>query len=162
LSVVAQTTGGGRLLRLPDERARHYGATMSRVAVVSIALGILVVCSRGSLLVAPAATLRWFERLIGTNGRIRALGAVTLTIGATMAWVGASEHSGLATILRVAGWAIVAISTPSLVLFPKVYRAIFEALLPSSGDADLAGWRILGLIGVILGGLLIYFGALAL
>jgi hypothetical protein len=114
------------------------------------------------LLVAPAATLRWFERLIGTNGRIRALGAVALTIGATMAWAGTSEHSGLATILRLGGWAIVAISTPTLVLFPTAYRAIAASVLPSSSDSDLAGWRLLGLIGVILGGLLIYFGALAL
>ena len=135
---------------------------MNRVAVVSIALGLIVVCSRGALLVAPAATLGWFEALIVTDGRIRALGAFVLTLGATMAWAGSSEYTGLATILRLGGWAIVAFSTPTLVLFPTAYRAIAESVLPSSSDSDLAGWRLLGLIGVILGGLLIYFGALAL
>ena len=79
-----------------------------------------------------------------------------------MAWAGASEYSGLARILSVGGWAIVAISTLALVLFPAAYRAIAEAVLPSDADADLTGWRIRGLAGVILGGLLIYFGALAL
>ncbi len=135
---------------------------MSEVGVVSIVLGVVVVCGRGALLVAPAATLRWFEGVIGTNGRTRALGAVTLTLGASMAWAGALEHSGLATILSVGGWAVVGISTLALVLFPAVYRAIAEAVLPSDTDADLTGWRILGLAGVIIGGLLIYFGALAL
>lgn len=135
---------------------------MNRVAVVSIVLGVIVVCSRGALLVAPAATLGWFEDLIATDGRIRALGAFTLTLGATMVWADTAENSGLATILRLGGWAIVAFSTPALVLFPMAYRAIAESVLPSSGDSDLAGWRLLGLIGVILGGLLIYFGALAL
>ncbi len=135
---------------------------MSEVGVVSIVLGVVVVCGRGALLVAPAATLRWFEGVIGTNGRTRALGAVTLTLGASMAWAGALEHSGLATILPVIGWPIVGISTLALALFPAVYRAIAEAVLPSDTDADLTGWRILGLAGVIIGGLLIYFGALAL
>ena len=141
---------------------RHHGAAVSEVGFVSIALGVVVVCSRGALLVAPAAALRWFEGLIGTDQRTRALGAVSLTLGATMVWAGASEHSGLATILSVVGWAMVAISTLALVLFPAVYRAIGESLLPSDPDADLTGWRILGLAGVIIGGFLIYFGALAL
>jgi hypothetical protein len=120
------------------------------------------VCSRGALVVAPAATLRWFEGLIRTNGRTRAFGPVPLALGASMAWAGSTEHSGLATILWVAGWAIVGISTLALVLFPAVYRAIAEAILPSDTDADLCGWRILGLLGVVIGGFLIYFGALAL
>jgi uncharacterized protein YjeT (DUF2065 family) len=103
-----------------------------------------------------------YEGVIGTNGRTRALGAVALTLGASMAWAGASEHSGLATILSVGGWAIVGSSTLALVLFPAGYREIAQAVLPTSTDADLTGWRILGLIGVAIGGLLIYFGALAL
>ena len=119
-------------------------------------------CSRGALLVAPAATLRWFEGVIKTNGRTRALGAVTLALGATMAWAGASEYSGLATILSVGGWVVVGISTVALLLFPAAYRAIAEAILPSDANADLSSWRILSLAGVIIGGLLIYFGALAL
>ena len=135
---------------------------MSEVGAVSIVLGVVVVCSRGALLVAPAATLRWFEGVIGSNTRTRALGAVMLTLGASMAWAGASEHSGLATILSVVGWAVVGISTLALVLFPSVYRAIAEAVLPSDANPDLLGWRMLGLAGVIVGGLLIYFGALAL
>lgn len=135
---------------------------MSKVGVVSIALGILLVCSRGAVLVAPAATLRRFEGLIETDGGTRALGAVALILGVAMVWAGASEGSGLATILWVFGWPIVGISTLALVLFPAAYRSLAQAVLPSDPDADLTGWRILGLIGVMLGGLLIYFGALAL
>ena len=53
-------------------------------------------------------------------------------------------------------------STLLLLLFPVVYRAIVESMLPSEGDTDMTGMRILGLAGVVIGGLLIYFGALAL
>jgi hypothetical protein len=136
---------------------------VSEVGVVSIVLGVVVVCSRGALLVAPAATLRWFEGVVATNGRTRVLGAVTTTLGASMVLAGASGHSGLATILSVAGWAVVGISTLALLLFPAAYRAIAVAVLPSSSiNEELIGWRLLGLLGVIIGGLLIYYGALAL
>jgi hypothetical protein len=90
------------------------------------------------------------------------LGAFALTLGAAMVWAGASEHNGLATVLSVVGWAVVGISTLALVLFPAVYRAIAEAVLPSAADSDLIGWRFMSLLGVSIGGLLIYFGALAL
>ena len=137
---------------------------MSEVGVVSIVVGVVEVCSRGALIVAPAATLHRFERVIATKGGTRALGAFALTLGATMVWAGASEHSGLATILSVVGWVIVGTSALGLVLFPGVYRALAEAVLPSAADpdADLIGWRVVGLLGVSIGGLLIYFGALAL
>ena len=135
---------------------------MSAVGVVSIVFGVVVVCSRGPLLVAPAQTLRWLLGVIGTNGSVRALGIVALALGAAMVWAGDSEHSELATILWLAGWAIVGVSTLLLLVFPAVYRAIVESMLPSEADADPTGLRILGLAGVIIGGLLIYFGALAL
>jgi hypothetical protein len=35
-------------------------------------------------------------------------------------------------------------------------------LLPASESEDTTGWRVVGLAGVAIGGLLIYFGALAL
>ena len=135
---------------------------MSEVGIVSIVVGVVVVCSRGPLLVAPTATLRWFEGVIATNGRIRVLGVGVLILGTVMAWAGASEHGGLAMSLSVVGWAIVGISTLALLLFPAAYRSIAEAVLPTDADEDLAGWRFLGLLGVIIGGLLIYFGVLAL
>jgi hypothetical protein len=135
---------------------------MSEVGVVSIVLGVVVVCSRGALLVAPAATLHWFEGMIATNGRTRAFGAFVLILGAAMVWAGASEHTGLATVLSAVGWVVFGIGTLALMLFPAIYRSIAEAFLPSAADADLIGWRLVGLLGVGIGGLLIYFGALAL
>lgn len=135
---------------------------MSEIGVVSIVFGVVLVCSRGALLLAPAATLGWFERVIETDGRIRALGAVALMLGTPMVWAGASERSGLAMVLFVVGWVVIGSSTLALVLFPDAYRSIAEAVLPSDTDEDLIGWRLLGLLGVFIGGLLIYYGALAL
>ena len=78
------------------------------------------------------------------------------------ALAGAFECSGLATVLSVVRWVVVGISILALVLFSAVYRAIAKAVLPSAVDSDLIGWRFAGLLGVSIGGLLIYFGAVAL
>ena len=134
---------------------------MSTVGVVSVAVGILVFCLRVTILVAPAASLRWFKGTIETNGPIRVQGACVLTLGATMAWGGASEDSTLAFFLSVAGWAFVGISAAA-VLFPGAIRAFVNAIHPSDAGASLSLWRFGGLKGVIVSGLLIYFGARAL
>ncbi len=135
---------------------------MSAVGIVAIALGILVVCSRGTLLIAPAPTLRWFKQTSANNGRLRTFGAFIVTLGATMAWAGASEDSGLATFLTVFGWGFLGYSALVLVLFPGIFRAMVNAFLPSDTSGSLFVWRFRGLAGTLAGVLVIYFGVLAL
>ncbi len=135
---------------------------MSAVGIVTIALGVLGVCGRGPLLVAPAATLRWFKETVASNGRSRTLGAFLVTLGAVMAWAGASEDSGLATFLTVFGWGFLGTSVLVLVLFPGIYRAIANPFLPSDTSGSLFFWRFRGLAGTLVGVLIIYFGVLAL
>jgi len=135
---------------------------VSAVGIVSITLGVLVVCGRGALLVAPGATLRWFRETIGSNGRLRTLGAFLVTLGAAMAWAGASEDSGLSTFLTVFGWGFLGISALVLVLFPGIYRAIANPFLPSDTSGSLFLWRFRGLAGTLVGVLIVYFGVLAL
>ena len=134
---------------------------MSTVGIVSIVLGALVVGGRGTMLLAPEAGLHWFKEVIATNGRLRLLGGFMIVLGVAMAWAGASEASVLASIMTVFGWASIGMSTLLLVLFPGVYRAIANPFLPSDTD-NLFLWRFGGLVGVAIGGLLIYFGVLAL
>jgi uncharacterized protein YjeT (DUF2065 family) len=134
-------------------------------------MGVLVICRGVPTLLAPAASLRWFERTTRTNGRIRVLGAFVVAFGATLVWAGASENgsidlkaqSTLAFLLSLIGWAWVVIGTPSMVLFPSVcrvlIRAIVNAMLSSYATALS---RVVGLVRVVLGVLFIYFGALAL
>ena len=135
---------------------------MSAVGIVTIALGVIVVCGRGTLLVAPASTVRWFKETIASNGRLRTLGAFLVPLGAAMAWAGPSEDSGLATFLTVFGWGVLGASTLVLVLFPGIYRAIATPFLPSDASGSLFLWRFRGLAGTLVGVVIIYFGALAL
>ena len=135
---------------------------MSAVGIVTIALGILVVCRRGALLVAPEAALGWFKETIASNGRLRTLGAFLMALGAVMVWASASEDSGLGTFLTIFGWGILVVSALLLVLFPGVYRAIANPFMPSDTSGFFL-WRFAGLGGTLLVGvLIIYFGVLAL
>ncbi len=133
---------------------------MSAVGIVTIALGVLMMCGRVPLLVAPEATLRWFKETIASNGRLRTLGAFPVTLGAAMVWAGVSEDSGLGTFLTVFGWGFLGASA-LLVLFPGVYRAIANPFMPSD-TSGLFLWRFAGLAGTVVGVLIIYFGVLAL
>ena len=134
---------------------------MTAVGIVTITLGVLVVCGRGGLLVAPEATLGWFKETIASNARLRTLGAFLMALGAAMVWASASEDSGLGTFLTIFGWGILGISALLLVLFPGVYRAIANPFMPSDTSGFFL-WRFAGLVGTLIGVLIIYFGVLAL
>ena len=47
---------------------------MSLAGIVATFLGVLVICSRGPLLLVPASALRWFGEAIKTKGRTRMFG----------------------------------------------------------------------------------------
>ena len=135
---------------------------MSAIGVVSIAVGLLIMVSRGLLVLAPAATLRWFGGIVQSEARTRILGTCALLVAAPMIWAGASETSGLGFVLFVFGVLVVIVSLPALVFFPRAYMAIADGFLPADSDTGLFGWRILGLVGVVIGAALIMAGLRAL
>ena len=129
------------------------------VGFVSIAFGTILVLSRGAMLVAPGATSGWFRHVIGTTRRTRIFGAcVVLVLAAPMVWAGASEDTGIATLLFVLGIFIVAVTIPMLVVFPRAYMDLAAMFLPAEDDSDFVGWRLLGLVGVVIGGAFILAG----
>ncbi len=124
---------------------------MSTAGLVTMLLGALVVCVRLPLLLMPAATLRWFGEAIKTKGRTRVLGASVALIAVPMIWSGMSESTGLAAVLFVLGVFLLVTAIPALVLFPSVYMSIASSFLPSEVGSNLIGWRIIGLVSVIIG-----------
>ena len=134
---------------------------MSVVGIVTIAFGLLVVCTRGPLAVAPAATLRRFRGLIATNRPTRILGAVVLILGAAMVWAGTTEDSSFASLLMVVGLWIGAAGA-LLVILPGGYRGLVRFFLPDVAKGRLLGWRLLGVLGTSIGLLVIYIGVRAL
>ncbi len=124
---------------------------MSKAAVVSMLLGALVFCCRGPLLLAPAATLRLFGEVVKTETRTRMFGIFAVLIALLMIWSGIDENSGLASIMFIFGVLILVITIPDLVLFPRGYMSVANSMLPADPDTNLIGWRILGLVNIIIG-----------
>ena len=135
---------------------------MNAVGIVSIALGVLVVCVRGYSLVAPVPTLRWFRTMSRTNGGLRKLGTFVLLVGLTMIWAGSSEDNGLADVLSFVGFAFVGMSTLLLLLFPSAYRVLVDSMIPEDTSGVLTFLRFKSITGIIIGVLFIYFGVCAL
>ena len=131
---------------------------MSSVGIVCIIFGLLIVISRGLIVVAPATTLRWVKDMISTETRVRTLGLYALVLPALMIWAGASEDTVLANVLLIFGLFYLLIAIPWLVFFPRSYMEFTNSLLPS----NLMWWRVLGLLGAIVGLVLVYFGLGAL
>jgi hypothetical protein len=131
---------------------------MSSAGIVCIVIGSLIVISRGLFVVAPATTLRWVKDMISTETRVRTLGLYALVLPALMIWAGASEDTVLANVLLIFGLFYLLIAIPWLVFFPRSYMEFTNSLLPS----NLMWWRVLGLLGAIVGLVLVYFGLGAL
>ena len=118
--------------------------------------GALAVCFRGPLLVAPAATLRAHRAIFETVARTRTFCAIIALLGALTIWAG-SDTSTLAIVLLILGLLVVAFSVLGLA-FPQGLMSIVDGLLPAELDGGLLGWRMLGLVAVIIGAALFMFG----
>ena len=135
---------------------------MNAVEVITIALGLFIICSRGPLLIAPGPYLLLVRRMAETNIVLRTIGVALALLGGIMIQVGGSESSILAGGLFWCGLWIVAIASLILIVFPNLYREILVALVPNQPQGPLPGWRLLGAFGIGIGLALIYFGITAL
>jgi hypothetical protein len=135
---------------------------MSAVGIASIIFGGVVVCGRLFLVVVPAASLRWFARLIESNRSLRILGVSLLPSGGALAWAGSTGDSTLALIVSIIGWWIMVVGTFLLIIFPAAYRELASEFMPSDEGGPLLGWRLMGILGMIVGLAFVYYGALAL
>jgi hypothetical protein len=135
---------------------------MSMSGIVTICLGLLIICSRGPLIFVPASVLAWFRAAIKTKNRTRGLGAIVGLVSLPMIWSGMSEDSELALFLLIFGGILLFISIAGLLLFPHFYMSIAEIFIAEDPDSNLFGWRIIGLVAVIIGSYIVWVGMNAL
>ena len=126
------------------------------LSVFCVSLGVLIIVTRGPMLIAPAWMTRFLHKFVETDGRIRAIAlfagplafaSITLPLG----------HGAAAGVLRVFGW-IWAATTVWLLVTPGSYRNLVHAFLrffESSGELSM---RVLGLIAVGAGVWLVDYG----
>jgi hypothetical protein len=129
---------------------------MSHLALVSIALGTILIAARGPMLLAPAGTLGTYRSLIQSNARVRVLGVFGLLLGlAAIAAASGSEGTG-AWVIWVWGWLALVVCALFVVPLASAYRRVAEAFLGSLENSNLT--RTLGAVNIAIGALLVYLG----
>jgi hypothetical protein len=124
---------------------------MSTAGIVTMFLGALMVATRAPLIFTPRKALAALRFVFYTETRTRLLGGVITTIEIPMIWAGLTENSDLAGFLLVFGIFILMITILVLVIFPQAYMGLVESLMPKETDTNLFGWRLLGVVAVIVG-----------
>ena len=103
------------------------------------------------LIFTPRKALAALRFVFYTETRTRLLGGVITTLEIPMIWAGLTENSDLAGFLLVFGIFILMITILGLVIFPQAYMGLVESLMPKETDTNLFGWRLLGVVAVIVG-----------
>ena len=131
---------------------------MDALAITCIMVGILIIVMRAPLILAPSATLRFYDRwLFSTNARFRAFGVVIATLAMALLFSDFGEGV-LAGLLHTFGWFMATVALLFLVL-PNVFRRFFQTIfgyIEKSVDERIM--RIVGFFGVVFGLALIYVG----
>ena len=126
---------------------------MSAFGLFLAAIGALIICTRGPLIVAPQATRSFYMRLIGE--RMRGWGVIAGVIGAAFMLAAQTTTGIAASISFWLGVFIVTLGFTSMMFFPKKMRAVAETAWGSFSEPVL---RLLGVVSVAAGALLIYYG----
>ena len=131
---------------------------MDSLSTICIGVGILVIVGRGPLIVAPTATLRFYDRwLLSTKARFRVFGAVFAILSIALLFSDFGEGV-LAGFLHTFGWFMAAVALLFLSL-PNVLRRFIQSIfgyIEESVDDGIV--RIVGLLAVVFGFALIYVG----
>ena len=129
---------------------------MSHLALVSIALGTLVIATRGPLVFAPAGTLGAYRNLIRSNARVRVLGVFGTLIGLAMIAAASGTDGAGAWVIWVWGCLALAVSALFVLPFASAYRQVTEVIVDLMENSDLS--RLLGALNIAFGALLVYLG----
>jgi hypothetical protein len=130
---------------------------MSDPGPIAVALGVLLIVSRGPLLVAPEATTAFYRGLLSNPLRVRALGVMLGLLGVATIATGSAPEGLVHYVLLGVGW-LMALAAPILMVAPSLYMGLADAVLEQAQSADAAILRGLGALGIAIGGLLVHWG----
>ena len=131
-------------------------------AGLAIGIGALIIVTRAPLIFRPPETLAFYRGLLATDGHARAIGGFYLALGLARFGV-AAETSGIPRQFLI----FFAVFLLAMAVFafavPARFRATVDRIfLFVEESVDPALIRVLGIVGVAVGGLLVYLGVRAL
>ena len=133
---------------------------MSDAGLVAIAAGVLVIVFRGPLIFAHEATIRFYRQLFVTNTRVRIFGVLIGAAGVALIRAFQEPQGALPALLVGLGW-LAAAGAVFLLTLPSLYKRLADGVFDAvegGHTVDPAIVRGVGILAVILGALLIYWG----
>jgi len=133
---------------------------MSDSGVAAIVVGVLVIAARGPLIFAPQATTHFYRQLLATYTRVRIAGVVIGVAGFALIRVFPEPHGVVSWILAGLGWLLL-VGAVFLLTVPSLYKRLADGVFDAVEDGrtvDPALVRGIGVLSVIVGALLIYWG----
>ena len=127
---------------------------MSALAIVIIAVGLLIIFTRGPFIFAPEKTRARTLSLFETDKRMRTLGMVFSFFGAVLIWASLGETGGWAVAVYLFGVLAVTISA-LFIPFPGRMRGYATRIWAGFSQTTL---RVIGVSSTALGLLLVYYG----
>lgn len=132
---------------------------MPELGVLSIALGLLIAVARGSMVVAPRATLAAYRRVLETDLRVRMLGVGLASLGLGLIVFARGSDAGAARFLFAFGWLLAAIAVLLGLILTSTFRRSASSFLDFVDDSvDSAVLRITGVVALGVATLFIYLG----
>jgi hypothetical protein len=129
---------------------------------LAIGFGALIILTRAPLIVRPPEALELYRGLWATNARARAMGVLYLALGLACI-LGAAETSGITRQLLYVFAVVLLAVTAWMLAAPTQFRAVADrVVLFMEESVDAAAIRVLALLGVCIGGVLIWLGIRAL
>jgi len=127
---------------------------MTKLALLSIILGIVMIALRGPLIFAPRAVMDSFRTLIASKTRVRVMGVIVVTFGLIMIVIPWGSEQAVALAIIIPGFMIAIVGTLLLLIFPSTYQVVAEFVF----DLDPKLHRGLGVLGVVFGIVFIILG----
>ena len=123
------------------------------VSVLMIVLGVVIIATRGPLIIAPARTLELYRNLV--TGRPRVFGGILLLSGLAIVLSLSGETGQAARIVTYAGWLLVAVSLIPLMV-PSAWCSVATLMLAIMDEPAIA--RSIGVVAVVFGAGVVYYG----
>ncbi len=127
---------------------------MSAFAIFVVILGLLIVVSRGPLIVAPQTTRDFYLRLLDDGNHRLLLAGMIGAVGAFGAWAAVSITGTIAAVIQGVSLLMVAVAAGMIALPRPVCKLASKVWMSFSETA----MRIIGTLSAVLGLALIYYG----
>jgi hypothetical protein len=128
---------------------------VERTAIAYLLLGLVVIATRGPLLLWPKATLRSYRWLLTSQMRLRVFGVVLCLPAASLIRLEPAPSGAAQEGLLILGWLLAAVAV-WLIVAPRGYQLLGEAVFELLEDSGVA--RAFGVLGASIGMFFVWVG----